>query len=168
MSDQTQLSYEAQILKGQLFVPERARMQAEIKAMPEGQEVLLIVKPRGKEKTNPQLRAFHGPVLEQIQAWEQETNGFYKDKDHIKHELKQAFLPKVKRYFSDNAPVMVKVPHPERKNVFVNWHVEETPSLAKLTKSEMRAFFDAFRHYYLHECGLDIQIGPDLWPTEEK
>jgi hypothetical protein len=168
MSDPTQLSYEATIIKGSLFVPERARMQAEIKSMPEGQEVLLIVKPRGKEKTNPQLRAFHGPVLEQIQAWEQETNGVYKDRDHIKHELKHQFLPRVKQYFDDGAPKLVKVPHPEKKNVFVNWHVEETPSLAKLTKSEMRDFFDAFREYYLHECGLDIQIGDDLWPTEER
>jgi len=168
MSELTQLSYEAKIISGQLAISDRARMQAEIKAMPEGQDVLLIIKPRGKAKTNPQIRAFHGPVLEQIQAFEQETNGVYKDKYHIKHELKQAFLPKVKRYFSDNAPVMVKVPHPEKKNVFVNWHVEETPSLSKLTKSEMRAFFDAIRDYYLHECGLDIQIGHELWPDEEK
>lgn len=168
MSDFTQLSYEAQIIAGQLAIQDRATMQREIKGLPEGTNVLLIVKPRGKAKTNAQLRAFHGPVLEQIQAWELETNGVYKDVAHIKHELKQAFLPKVKQYFDDGAPKIVKVPHPERKKVFMDWHVEETPSLAKLSKSEMRSFFDAFRHYYLHECGLDIEIGPDLWPETER
>lgn len=168
MPDFTQLSYDAQIIAGQLAIQDRATMQREIKSLPEGANVLLIVKPRGKEKTNAQLRAFHGPVLEQIQAWEQEVNGIYKDKERIKHELKEMFLPKSKQYFKDGMPVMVKILHPERKGVFMEWHVEETPSLAKLSKSEMRAFFDAFRDYYLHERGLDIEIGPDLWPETER
>jgi hypothetical protein len=93
------------------------------------------------------------------------TNGLYKTKDRIKHELKEMFLTKKRRYWSDGSPVIIIIRHPEKKGVFMEWHMEEVPSLAKLTKNQMREFFDAIRDHYLHNFSLDIQIGDDTFPS---
>lgn len=93
-------------------------------------------------------------------------NAIYKTKDRIKHELKEQFLTKQRRYWSDGSPVIIRIKHPEKKGVFMEWHMEEVPSLAKLTKNQMREFFDSIRDYYLHTHGLDIQIGDDLFPVK--
>ena len=166
MPDFTQLTYHCSIVKGQIFVPNRAQMQRDFKEIQDCENVLLIVKPEGEAKTSAQIRAFHGPILEQIQAWEMATNGKYKTKDRIKYELKDQFLKKQRRYWSDGSPVIIKIQHPEKKGVFMDWHMEEVPSLSKLTKNQIREFFDAIRDYYLHEFALDIQIGDEMFPVK--
>jgi len=85
--------------------------------------------------------------------------------DMVEEQFTEMFLTKQRRYWSDGSPVIIKIQHPERKGVFMDWHMEEVPSLAKLTKNQMREFFDAIRDHYLHNCGLDIQIGDDLFPS---
>ena len=166
MPDFTQLTYDASIVKGQLLIPDRAAMKKDFLEIGDCDSVQLIIKPKGHEKTNAQLRAFHKPILEQIQAFEMATNGLYKTKDRIKHELKEMFLQKKRRYWSDGSPVIIRIQHPEKKGVFMEWHMEEVPSLAKLTKNQMREFFDAIRDHYLHTYGLDIQIGDDTFPSQ--
>ena len=159
MKELTTLTYNCSILNGQLFVPNRAQMQADFKEIKDCEKLLMIIKPEGEEKTSAQIRAFHGPILDQIQSWEMACNGRYKTKDRIKHELKEAFLQKKRRYWSDGSPVIIRIQHPEKKNVTMDWHMEEVPSLSTLTKNQMREFFDAIRDYYLHQHGLDIEIG---------
>ena len=166
MPDFTQLTYTASIVKGQLLIPNRAAMRNDLLDIGDCEGVTVTIKPEGEAKTNKQIRAFHGPILEQIQAFEMATNGLYKTKDRIKHELKEAFLQKQRRYWSDGSPVIIKIQHPEKKGVHMEWHMEEVPSFGKLTKNQMREFFDAIRDHYLHNHGLDIQIGDDLFPTE--
>ena len=165
MADFTKLTYNAAIVNGQLFIPNRKQMQADFKEIAHCESVIVTVMPQGEEKTTPQLRAFHGPILEQIQAFEMSVNGRFKTKDRIKHELKEAFLQKRKRYWSDGSPVIIRIQHPEKKGVTMDWHMEEVPSLSKLTKAQMREFFDAIREYYLHTFALDIQIGDDVFPS---
>ena len=165
MADFTQLTYSASIVKGQIFIPNRAEMKNDFLEIGDCESVTLVVKPESPAKTNKQIRAFHGPILEQIQSFEMAINHVYKTKDRIKHELKDTFLTKQRRYWSDGSPVIIKIQHPERKGVFMDWHMEEVPSLSKLTKNQMREFFDAIRDHYLHNCGLDIQIGDDLFPS---
>lgn len=165
MADFTKLTYRAAIVIGQLFIPDRKQMQADFKEIAHCENVIVTVMPEGEEKTNAQIRAFHGPILEQIQAFEMATNGRYKTKDRIKHELKEMFLQKKKRYWTDGSPVILRIQHPEKKGVTMDWHMEEVPSLAKLTKNQMREFFDAIREYYLHNFALDIQIGDDVFPS---
>lgn len=166
MADFTQLTYHCSIVKGQLFIPHRAQMQRDFKEIGDCENVTLIIKPEGDEKTSAQIRAFHGPILEQIQAWEMATNGVYKTKDRIKHDLKERFLQKKRRYWSDGSPVIIRIQHPEKKGVSMDWHMEEVPSMAKLTKNQMREFIDAIRDYYLHEYALDIQIDNGTFPVK--
>ena len=163
--DFTQLSYDASIIKGQLFIPNRVAMKNDFLEIGDCDHVIVIVKPESPGKTNAQLRAFHSAILGQIQDFEMATNGLYKTKDRIKHELKEMFLQKKRRYWSDGSPVIIRIQHPEKKGVFMEWHMEEVPSLAKLTKNQMREFFDAIRDHYLHNHGLDIQIGDDMFPS---
>lgn len=165
MADFTKLTYRAAIVKGQLFIPDRKQMQADFAEIGECENVIVTVMPQGEEKTNAQIRAFHGPILKQLQDFEMSFYGRYKTKDRIKHELKEAFLQKKKRYWSDGSPVILRIQHPEKKGVTMDWHMEEVPSLAKLTKAQMREFFEAIREHYLHTYALDIQIGPDVFPT---
>lgn len=165
MPDFTQLTYSASIVKGQLMIHNRAAMKNDFLDIGECEAVTVIIKPESDGKTNAQIRTFHGPILEQIQAWEMAINGLYKTKDRIKHEVKEMFLQKRRRYWSDGSPVIIKIQHPEKKGVFMEWHMEEVPSLSKLTKNQMREFFDAIRDHYLHNHGLDIQIGEDKFPV---
>lgn len=166
MADFTKLTYRAAIVNGQLFIPDRKQMAADFREIAHCESVIVTVMPEGEEKTNAQIKAFHGPILEQIQAFEMAVNGRYKTKDRIKHELKEAFLQKKKRYWTDGSPVILRIQHPEKKGVFMDWHMEEVPSLSKLTKNQMREFFDAIRDYYLHEFALDIQIGDEMFPVK--
>lgn len=141
-------------------------MQRDFKEIGDCENVQLIIKPEGDEKTSAQIRAFHGPILEQIQSWEMATNGIYKTKDRIKHDLKERFLQKKRRYWSDGSPVIIRIQHPEKKGVSMDWHMEEVPSMAKLSKNQMREFIDAIRDHYLHEYALDIQIDDGTFPVK--
>ena len=168
MKEFIKLHYHASIIKGQLFIPNRAEMKNDFLAIGDCEDVTMTLEPTSEGKSNAQIRTFHGPIVGQVQAFEMATNGVYKNADRVKHELKEQFLPKQKRYWTDGSPVIIKIQHPERKGVFMEWHMEEVPSLADLTKNQMRGFFDAIMDFYLHTHGLDIQIDGHDFPDGEK
>ncbi len=163
------LSYHCGIVAGNLAIDQQTRqkMQADFKQIGQCENVVLIVKPVENEKTLQQLRAFHGPILEQIQAFEEASTGHYKTTDRIKYELKERFLEKKKRYYSDGSPVIIKIQHPAKESVTMDWHFEELPSLADLSKDQMRGFIDAILDYY-NLSGLHIEVGDLLFPDSEK
>ena len=111
-------------------------MKNDFLAIGDCENVELIIKPQSEGKSNAQIRAFHGPILEQIQSFEMATNGVYKTKDRIKHDLKEAFLQKQRRYWSDGSPVIIKIQHPERKGV--KEVPEINPNSIKLAENRLR------------------------------
>lgn len=126
-------------------------------------EMLIILRRITGRGCGKMMRAFHGPILQQIQADLMAREGRYKDVERIKAELKEQFLGKRKQHWSDGSPVIIQMPHPERKGVTFDWHLETVPSLADLSREEFRAFIDAILDHYLHEQGLDIQVGEDAF-----
>lgn len=159
-SNLTELRYLCEIKSGQLLAP-RTRIRKDLGELLDCPEVELRLRPVGQNKTLAQLAVFHGPIIEQIQAHYMAGEGVYKCPERIKAELKDQFLPKKLQYWSDGSPVLVKVPHPEKKGVWHYWHLEQTPSLSTLTVDGFRGFIDAILHYFLHEEGLSIEIDPD-------
>ena len=158
------LHYPASIQSGKLKVPEE-ELRRDLKKIDECLFAEVIIREVKKEKTAQQNKAFHGTIIDQVQAFEMATNGEYKSRDRIKQDLKNAFLPKEKQYYSDGSPVLINIPHPEKKGVFYRWHYEKPPSLADLSLDEFRAFIDAILSHYLHECGLTIIIESELKTT---
>lgn len=153
-----ELRYLASLTDGKLNLP-RARMERELKAWGNSPDVEVIIREEKRPKSWAQIKAFHGPVCEQVQAHYMDTDGVYKSLDRVKQELKEAFLTKEKQFYSDGSPVMVKILHPERKGVYYDWHMEALPSLADLSIEQMRSFIDAICNWFLHERGLQIEIG---------
>lgn len=151
------LHYLASLKDGKLTLP-RARMEAELKLCEDEPDVEVIIRREKRPKTWEQLKAFHGPVIEQVQADKMSRDGVYKCADQIKDELKNQFLPKVKQYYSDGSPVMIQVLHPERPGITYAWHLEKTPSLETLSVEQMRGFIDAIVDYYWHELEVRIII----------
>lgn len=146
----------ARIESGKLIANKQA-IAADVAMMKDG-DVSVSIEPYKRLKTWEQLKAFHGPILQQIQADVQNREGVFKSLDRIKDELKNKFLTKEKKYWSDGSPVLLQIAHPEKKGVTMTWHFEETPSLADLTVEEMNGFISEILEFYLHEQGLDIQI----------
>ena len=122
----------------------------------------LTLEPEGDEKTGPQIRAFHGPIIKQVQDWIMANEGTFKSVDRVKHELKEQFLEKQKKYWSDGSPVILRIQHPIKKSVFTEWHMEETPSLSKLTMDRMRGFIEAIMEFYWDNYQYRIKIDPEL------
>lgn len=156
----TQLLYLCEIKDGQLLAP-RPRIRKDLSEMADCPEVEMRLRPAGKNKTLEQLAVFHGPIIEQIQAHYMACEGVYKCRERIKWELKDQFLPKEKQYWDDGSPILLKIPHPEKKGVWYHWHFEQTPSLSTLTIDAFRAFIDAIINHFLHEKELIIEIDPD-------
>lgn len=113
-----------------------------------------------REKSYEQIKAFHGTIIDQVQEYHQERNGVFKSKDRIKDELKNEFLVPKKQYWSDGSPMMIKVPHPERKGVYFEYHLEKVPSLADLTVEEMNDFITSIIDNFTHERNYPIIIEP--------
>lgn len=155
----TQRTYIGRIEAGTLYVP-RQQIDRDIMQCQDEPQVEITIRPERKGKTQEQLGAFHGPMLDQIQADYMAKDGVYKSTDRIKYELKEAFLTKEKKYWSDGSPVLLQIAHPEKKGVTMTWHMEQVPSLADLSMDEMRSFIDAILTYFLHERGLTIVIDP--------
>lgn len=155
MKPLAKISHIARLVSGELIgLPD---IRAELKQMRDG-DVLFSVSEFKRPKTWEQLKAFHGPILQQIQADIQGREGVFKSLDRIKADLKERFLTKEKKYWDDGSPVLLQIQHPEKKGVTMTWHMEETPSLADLTVEEMNGFISEILEWYLHETGLDIQI----------
>ena len=167
MSEQKQkrrlvsLSWIVEIQDGKLIVPGE-RLKQEISEIQDTPEARLQLAPLENPKTHRQLRTFHGCIVPQVQAFEMATDGVYKSVDRIKYELKDRFLEKQKRYWDDGSPVIIRITHPTKPGVGMDWHMEELPSLSKLTIDQARSFIDRICEYYLHERGLHIEIDPGL------
>mgnify|MGYP003559068863 FL=1 len=153
------LHYLASLKDGKLTLP-RARMEKELAMCEDEPDVEVIIRREKRPKTWPQLKVFHGTIIEQVQADMMATQGVYQCAEKIKHDLKEMFLPKEKQYYTDGSPVMLTLQPPERKGVTYQWHLEKTPSLADLSIEQMRGFIDAIIEYYLHDRGLHIIIEP--------
>lgn len=147
----------ARIESGKLIANKEA-IAADVAKMKDG-EVGITIEPYKRLKTWEQLKAFHGPILQQIQADVQEREGVFKSLDRIKDELKNKFLTKEKKYWSDGSPVLLQISHPEKKGVTMTWHMEEVPSLADLTVDRMNSFISEILEFYLHDQGLSIELG---------
>ena len=155
----TSLHYLASLKDGKLVLP-RDRMKRELAQCLDEPDIEVVIKREKRPKTWPQIKVFHGPIIEQIQADMMATQGVYQCEERIKHDLKEQFLPKEKQYYSDGSPVMLTLRHPEYKKATYQWHLEKTPSLADLSIEQMRGFIDAILDFYLHERGLQIVIEP--------
>ena len=157
----TQLRYLGSLQSGKLKIP-RERMERELAMCEDEQDIEVIIRREKQPKTWAQISAFHGPIIEQIQADEMAREGLYRSEDRVKQELKEMFLKKEKQYYNDGSPVIIKIQHPERKGVTYDWHFEKLPSLADLTLQQMRGFIDEILNHFLHERGLRIVIDPEL------
>lgn len=157
----TQLRYLGSLQSGKLKIP-RERMERELAMCEDEQDIEVVIRREKRPKTWPQIKAFHGPIIEQIQADYMAREGVYKSADRIKHELKEAFLKKEPQFYNDGSPVIIKIQHPERRGVTYDWHFERVPSLADLSIEQMRGFIDAILNYFLHERGLHIVIDPEM------
>lgn len=157
----TSLRWFVEVKDGKILAPSKA-ISKEVAALNDCPRATLTLKVEGKEKTHAQMRVFHGPIIEQVQSFIMATEGLYKSVDRIKYELKEMFLIKRKRYWDDGSPVIIKIKHPTREGVFMEWHFEEVPSLSELTVDQARSFIDHILDYYLHEKGLHIEIDPEL------
>lgn len=153
------LVYIGRIEGGVLYAP-RQRIAKDTAQVFDEPVVEISIRPERRGKTWEQLGAFHGPIVEQVQADYMAREGVYKSEDRIKEELKESFLKKVPQFYNDGTPVMIKLRHPERKGVYYDWHFEKTPSLADLSIEEMRDFIDRILEFFQHERGLTIIIDP--------
>lgn len=88
--------------------------------------------------------------------------GVYKSLDRVKHELKDQFLQKQKRYWDDGSPVIIKITHPTKQGVSMDWHFEELPSLASLSIDQARSFIDHIIDYFHQKYQYPIVIDPAL------
>lgn len=155
----TELKYLGSIKSGKLHAP-RDRMSKELFQIDDEDDVEIVIRREKRPKSWPQIKTFHGPIVNQVQAHYMDTEGLYKSPDRIKRELKEQFLSKEKQFYDDGSPVMIKVAHPERKGVFYDWHMEVIPSLADLSVEQMRGLIDTILAYFLHERGCNIVIEP--------
>lgn len=161
MAKKINLSYLCSLERGKLKLP-RQRVLDELSKLPDCENLVLTIKEEKTPKTYEQIKAFHGTVCEQVQACYLEQDGEFKALDKIKAELKEQFLGREKQYFSDGSPVMLKIPHPERKGVFYEYHYEAVPSLADLSIEQFRGFIDEIIAYFLHQRGWQIVIEEKL------
>lgn len=157
----TSLSWIVSIEDGVLIVP-GDRMKKEIAEVQNTPDARLSLAPLENPKTHRQMRTFHGCIVPQVQTYYMEMEGVYKSLDRVKHELKDQFLQKQKRYWDDGSPVIIKITHPTKQGVSMDWHFEELPSLASLSIDQARSFIDHIIEYYQHEKHYPIVIDPAL------
>lgn len=156
----TSLRWFVEVKDGKIIAP-KTWISKEVATLKDCPRATLTLKVEGKEKTHAQMRVFHGTIIEQVQDFIMATEGLYKSVDRIKHELKEMFLIKRKRYWDDGSPVIIKIQHPTKPGVSMDWHFEELPSLSELTVDQARSFIDHILDYCLHEKGLSIEIDPE-------
>ena len=137
----------ARIESGKLIADKQAIARDAAK-MKDG-DVSVEIKPYVRSKTWEQLKAFHGVIVPQVKAFIENREGMSYTVERIKDDLKNTFLSKVKQYYSDGTPVMIKMQHPDKKNVSYLWHMEVLPSLADLKVDEMNQFIsDIIAHFW--------------------
>lgn len=146
----------ARIQAGTLIADKQA-IAADVARMKDG-DVSVEIKPYVRSKTYEQLKAFHGVVVPQVQAFIENREGMLYTAERVKDDLKAAFLKKVKEFYSDGTPVLIKLPHPERKGVFYEWHKEDVPSLADLKVDEMNQFISDIIAHFWEKHGESIVI----------
>lgn len=151
------LSYLCSVVNGKLVTPTE-RLRSEISQLPDCENLVLAIREEKTPKTYEQIKAFHGTVCEQAQACYLEQDGEFMSLDKVKQGLKEQFLVREKQYYNDGTPVMLKLPHPERKGVFYEYHYEALPSLADLSIEQMRSFIDSIIAHFLHDRGFQIVI----------
>lgn len=154
------ISWAASIKDGVLIAPKHRIKNDISRVVGDHQNLRLTIEEEINPKTYPQLKVFHGAICEQVQSYYLETEGVFKSLDKIKYDLKEQFLIKEKKYYNDGSPVMLRLPHPERRGVFFEWHLEETPSLSTLSMEQMNSFINSIIDNFVHEKGWSIIINP--------
>lgn len=157
----TSLSWIVSIENGEMVAPIE-RIKKELSEIQDTPDARLTLAPLENPKTHRQLRTFHGCIVPQVQDFYMAIDGIYKSVDRVKHELKEQFLQKQKRYWDDGSPVIIRIAHPTKAGVSMDWHFEELPSLASLSIDQARSFIDHILEYFQHERGLTIVIDPSM------
>ena len=145
-------------ISGGKLLLDRKILEGKVSGALDNDRLTLTIEEKVKPKTWEQIKAFHGPIIDQIQKHYQDTEKLFIHPDRIKFELKNRFLTPRKKFYPDGSPVMYKVEHPEKPGIFFETPYSEIPSLSELSVEEFRAFIDAIRDYFLHQRGLDIVI----------
>lgn len=148
----------ARIESGKLIADKQAIARDTAK-MKDG-DVSIEIKPYVRSKTWEQLKAFHGVIVPQVKAFIEDREGISYTIERIKDDLKNTFLSKAKQFYSDGTPVMVKMAHPDKKNVHYMWHLETVPSLADLKVDEMNQFISDIIAHFWEAHGEGIVIEP--------
>ena len=146
----------ARIENGKLIAHKQA-IASDVAKMKDG-DVSIEIKPYVRPKTWEQLKAFHGIIVPQVKAFIENREGMSYTVERIKDDLKAEFLQKVKQYYDDGTPVMIKMAHPDKKNVSYLWHFEKVPSLADLNVSEMNQFISDIIAHFWEKHGESIVI----------
>ena len=152
-------------VSGGKLLLDRKILEGKVSGALDNDRLTLTIEEKVKPKTWEQIKAFHGPILDQIQKHYEDTEGVYLSKDRIKHDLKQRFLVPVKKFFSDGSPVMVRVKHPER-DVYFETQYSEIPSLSDISIDEARGFINTIIDHFLHVENLAISIDENLKPIK--
>lgn len=119
-----------------------------------------------RSRTLRQNAAFHGTIREQVQKYYQDVEGQYKSLDRIKDELKKDFLIPAPQYYDDGSPVIVEVPHPEKKGVMYKYHLQKVPDTSELTLEEFNDFITSIIDHFWQNCNWSIVIDPKLRSTK--
>lgn len=146
----------ARIENGKLIANKQA-IAAGVAKMKDG-DVSVEIKPYIRSKTYEQLKAFHGVIVPQVRAFIEDREGMSYTAEKIKDDLKAEFLQKVKQYYDDGSPVMIKMQHPDKKGVSYMWHYETVPSLADLKVNEMNQFISDIIAHFWEKYGESIII----------
>lgn len=157
MARRKKVSVPASVVGGKLVFDDRDLFIRQVSELADSQHMQVDVYPLNP-KTAEQIRAFHGPVCRQVQEIIRELDGTLHQLDMVKHMLKDRFLPKRKRFFTDGTPVMQRIPHPDQDGAFFMHHLEEMPSLSELTMEEMTEFINNIISHFLNKCNRLITI----------
>jgi hypothetical protein len=157
----TRLSWLVSVRNGQIKIADatRARMLREVERLEDWDNCKLTLTREARPKTHKQLGLWHVALIPQIQDFFMSTEGVFKSVDRVKQEMCTQFLKPRPQYYTDGSPVMVNLPHPERKGVFYQWHFEKQPSLEDLDVDEMRSLIDAVLNYFHHDRGYPLRVG---------
>lgn len=132
-----------------------------------GSKIVLTIQDAKKFKSLEQLRAFHGPVREQVQKFYLQSTGEIKSLDRVKQELKEMFLIPEPQYYSDGSPVYLTLPHPDLPGETYQWHLKEYPSLESFSMGQMSDFIEQIISYFWHEHAWQIVINSKELGTEK-
>jgi len=110
-----------------------------------------------ESKTYEQIKAFYGPVVNQVIQIEEQFNGIRYPEDEMKWRLKLMFLKPIKRFHSNGKPVMSFF-RDDATGEQVIYQEQDIQSLGDMTLVQMNSFITQIIDYYWHKFGASIVI----------